>query len=137
MQMDKFTHKSQAAIQAAQGLAYELGHQEIQPEHLLKVLVAEPEGVVVPVLQKIGVAPATLLAEADQLLARLPKVSGGGFGQVALAAASHRLLEKSFKIAAGMHDEYVSQEHIFLALLEERETPVVLIPQTLILAGAR
>jgi ATP-dependent Clp protease ATP-binding subunit ClpB len=124
MQMDKFTHKSQAALQAAQGLAYELGHQEIQPEHLLKVLVAEPEGVVAPVLQKIGVAPAALISEADQLLERLPKVSGAGFGQVTMGGASHRLLEKSFKIAAGMRDEYVSQEHIFLALLEEKDTPV-------------
>jgi len=124
MQMDKLTHKSQAALQSAQGLAYELGHQEIQPEHLLKVLVGEPEGVVAPALQKIGVAPAALLAEADQLLERLPKVSGAGFGQVTMAAATHRFLEKSFKIAAGMRDEYVSQEHIFLALLEEKGPPV-------------
>jgi ATP-dependent Clp protease ATP-binding subunit ClpB len=124
MQMDKFTHKSQEALQSAQGLAYELGHQEIQPEHLLRVLLAGPEGVVVPVLQKIGVPPASVLAEADQLLARLPKVSGSGFGQVAMAAATHRLLEKAFKIAGSMRDEYVSQEHIFLALLDERDTPV-------------
>jgi len=124
MQMDKFTHKSQETLQSAQGLAYELGHQEIQPEHLLRMLVAEPEGVVAPTLQKIGVAPAAVITEADQLLARLPKVSGAGFGQVALAGASHRLLDKSFKIAASMRDDYVSQEHIFLALLEEKDTPV-------------
>ncbi len=124
MQMDKFTHKSQAALQAAQGLAYELGHQEIQPEHLLKVLLSEPDSVVVPVLQKIGVTPADLLAETEKLIERLPRVSGGGFGQVALAAATHRLLEKSFRVASSMHDEYVSLEHIFLALLEEKDTAV-------------
>jgi ATP-dependent Clp protease ATP-binding subunit ClpB len=124
MQMDKFTHKSQAALQAAQGLAYELGHQEIQPEHLLKVMLSEPDSVVLPVLQKIGVAPAALLTETEKLLERLPKVSGTGFGQVALAATTHRLLEKSFRTASAMHDEYVSLEHIFLAMLEEKDTAV-------------
>jgi len=124
MQIDKFTHKSQEALQAAQGLAYELGHQEILPEHLLKVLLEAPEGVIVPALQKIGVDPAGLRKTIAEEIDRIPKVSGGGFGQVALAQSTHRMLDKAYKVSSAMQDEYVSQEHLFLAMLEDKDSGV-------------
>ena len=82
MQFDKFTVKSQEALQAAQTLAGQKGHQEMQPEHLLAVLLQQTDGVIIPALQKMGASPARLAAEVDDLLEKLPKVSGSGFGQV-------------------------------------------------------
>jgi ATP-dependent Clp protease ATP-binding subunit ClpB len=124
MQFDKFTMKSQEAVQASQGLAESLGHQEIQPEHLLRVLLEQSEGVVLPVLQKIGVSVQPLLKEVDVLLDRLPKVSGGGFGQVYVSQKLKKVLDLAFKTAREMQDDYVSQEHLFLALLTAKESPV-------------
>ena len=81
MQLDKFTLKSQEAIQSAHSLAQNNGNQEIQPEHLLKAILEQPEGVAVPVLKKMGVDPSVILSETNQLIEQLPKVSGGGDGQ--------------------------------------------------------
>ncbi|MFN2367244.1 MAG: Clp protease N-terminal domain-containing protein, partial [Desulfurivibrionaceae bacterium] len=124
MQIDKLTHKSQEALQAAQSQAYERGHQEILPEHLLQVMLADSEGVVVPILQKIGVSPAALHGEVEELLKVVPTVSGSGFGQVVLSAAAHKLLDSAFKIASGMQDEYVSIEHILIAMTEAGDSGV-------------
>ena len=124
MQFDKFTLKSQEAIQASQGLAGSKGHQEIQPEHLLRVLLDQPEGVVLPVLQKMGVGVQPLLEEVDGLLDRLPKVSGSGFGQGYISQKLNKVLDLAFKAAREMQDEYVSQEHLFLALLTAKESSV-------------
>ena len=118
MQFDKFTMKSQEAVQAAQELAGQNGQQEILPIHLLKIIIAEPEGVVSPALRKLGQDPHHILAELDQAISRLPKVSGSGFGQVYASQELKKVLDQAFKIAADMHDEYVSQEHLFLAIME-------------------
>ena len=119
MQFDKFTMKSQEAIQAAQDLAEQNGQQEILPEHLLKVVIQQEDGVVSPVLRKLGVDPHLVLGEVDQLVASLPKVSGGGFGQVYASQRLKKVLDQAFKIASDMKDEYVSQEHLFFAILDE------------------
>ncbi len=118
MQFDKLTIKSQEALQAAQSLAQQKGHQELRPEHLLHALLSQPEGVIVPVLQKLGITIRTVLAETEQLLAKLPQVSGGGFSQVYASRELNGLLDQAFKTASSMQDEYVSQEHLFLALLD-------------------
>ena len=123
MQIEKFTHKSQQALQEAQSLAHDKGHQQIHPEHLVSVFLGHPEGVIVPVLRKIGVDPGQLKGEIQSLLGDIPQVSGSGFGQVTLSNQLHNILEKSFKIARDMQDEYVSQEHIFLAILEDKSSP--------------
>ncbi|MBI4793005.1 MAG: ATP-dependent chaperone ClpB [Deltaproteobacteria bacterium] len=120
MQFDKFTVKSQEALQAAQTLAGQKGHQEMQPEHLLAVLLQQTDGVIIPALQKMGASPARLAAEVDDLLEKLPKVNGSGFGQVYASQRMRLLLDQAFKEAAGMKDEYVSQEHLFLCILDER-----------------
>jgi len=120
MQFDKFTIKSQEAIQQSQAFAERLGHQEIKPEHLLAALLEQKEGVINPVLQKMGINLPTLKMEVNHLLENLPKVSGEGFGQVYASRQFKKILDQSFSLASNMQDEYVSQEHLFLALLEEK-----------------
>jgi ATP-dependent Clp protease ATP-binding subunit ClpB len=124
MQIDKFTMKSQEALQQAQSLAESKGHQEIQAEHLLQVLLQQPEGVAAPVLQKMGVAPQSMLAAVEEKIDHMPKVSGGGFGQIYLSPHLKRVLDHAFKLANEMRDEYVSQEHLFLALLDSKDSTV-------------
>ncbi|MBU0730732.1 MAG: ATP-dependent chaperone ClpB [Proteobacteria bacterium] len=121
MQFDKFTLKSQEAIQAAQNLAESKGHQEIYPEHLLLVLLQQTEGVIVPVLQKMGIDPAQLAAGVEAIIQRKPQVSGSGFGQVYASPRLKKILDDAFKVAKEMQDDYVSQEHFFLALLGEKD----------------
>lgn len=117
MQLDKFTLKSQEAIQSTQTLAQNRGHQEIQPEHLVKVILEQPEGVVVPVLQKMGITPSVILNETNKLINDLPQVTGAAANQSYASAQFRSLLEQSFKTASSMQDEYVSQEHLFLTIL--------------------
>jgi len=120
MQFDKFTLKSQEAIQESQSIAERNGQQEIKPEHLLAALLAQQDGVIIPVLQKMGVNLGSLKEDAEQLISGLPKVSGSGFGQVYASQPFKKVLDQSFSLAANMQDEYVSQEHLFLALLAEK-----------------
>jgi ATP-dependent Clp protease ATP-binding subunit ClpB len=121
MQFDKFTLKSQEAIQSAQQLAENGGNQEITPAHLTKAILEQPDGVVVPALQKMGIDPSRVLALLNEQVQSLPRVSGSGATQVYVSAELKRLLDNSFSVASQMQDEYVSQEHIFLALLKERK----------------
>lgn len=117
MQLDKFTLKSQEAIQNAHNLAQSGGNQEIQPEHLLKVILEQPEGVVVPVLQKMGITPSLILKETNALISDLPQVTGAAANQSYASPQFRTLLEQAFKTASNMQDEYVSQEHLFLTML--------------------
>jgi ATP-dependent Clp protease ATP-binding subunit ClpB len=117
MQPDKFTLKSQEAIQAAQTQAQGNGNQELQPEHLLKAILEQPEGVVVPALQKMGIEPSVILSKTNQLIEKLPKVSGAGAGQTYASQDFRNLLDQALKTATDMQDEYVSQEHLFMAML--------------------
>ncbi|ADH84776.1 ATP-dependent chaperone ClpB [Desulfurivibrio alkaliphilus] len=121
MKFDKFTMKSQEAVQEAQSLALERQHQELQPEHLAKVLLDQTDGVIAPVLQKMGVSREKLAAEMEALVSKLPQVSGAGATQLYASTAFQRLLDRAFKVASGMQDEYVSQEHLVLALLEDKD----------------
>ncbi|HSR36736.1 MAG TPA: Clp protease N-terminal domain-containing protein, partial [Desulfurivibrionaceae bacterium] len=122
MQFDKFTMKSQEALQAAQSLADQYGNQELQPEHLLKGLFEDRDGVIAPTLQKLGISREALVAEMEALVNRLPKVSGPGAGQVYASQSFRRLLDRAFKVASEMQDEFVSQEHLLLAALDERDS---------------
>ncbi len=117
MQLDKFTVKSQEAIQTAHNTAQQFGNQEMQPEHLLKAILEQPEGVVVPVLQKMGIEPSRVLAAANELIDKLPKVSGGGAGQTYMSQDFKKVMDEAFKKATSMQDDYVSQEHLFMAIL--------------------
>jgi ATP-dependent Clp protease ATP-binding subunit ClpB len=112
---DKFTVKAQEAIQVANDFASEHGNPELQPLHLLIALVEDQEGVVVPVLSKVGANPQAVATDARRAIAALPKVSGGAM-QPQMSNAIHKLLEQAFKEAANFKDEYVSAEHLLLAI---------------------
>jgi len=131
MRYDKLTVKCQEALSEAQSSATQRGHSQIQPAHLLAALLAQPEGSTIPILQKIGVARGTLDAALDDLLGQLPKVSGGA--QPQLSGNTARVLEKAFAEAEGMQDEYVSTEHLLLAIAAEDSDPAA---QALRQAGA-
>jgi len=117
MRWDQFTVMSQEAIQKARGRAEEMGHQEIRPEHLLESFLAQDENIVNSILSKIGAPVAKIRADLDAALGRLPKVSGGG--ESSLSPALRQILEAARKEAEQLKDEYVSTEHLFLALLKE------------------
>jgi ATP-dependent Clp protease ATP-binding subunit ClpB len=119
---DKFTVKAQEAIQAANDLASEHGNPELTPLHILAALVEDAEGVVVPVLTKVGANPRAISTEARSQIARLPKVTGGA-SQAQMSAAAQKLLEQAFKEAANFKDEYVSTEHLLLAITHLKNDP--------------
>jgi ATP-dependent Clp protease ATP-binding subunit ClpB len=114
MQSDKFTIKSQEAISRAQSLAREHGHNLIESTHLLQALLEQEDGSTVPVLQKLGVSVPGLRQTVAAQLGALPKVSGGTQVQLGQSAAS--ALDAAFREADQLKDEYVSTEHILLAL---------------------
>ncbi len=121
MRMDKLTIKSQEALAEAQSLASSRGHSEIQPAHVLRALLGQPEGSTVPVLQKLGVPIDVLRSEIEKLLEQAPRVSGGA--QPQLARATSQLLEAAFAEADALKDEYVSTEHLLLAIAAAKSDP--------------
>src|ERR1700761_9166801 len=99
---DKFTVKAQEAVQRASELASEYGNPELLPIHLLAALVEDKEGIVAPVLEKIGIGPQALLSEIYKAIEQLPKVSGSdGANQPTMSQQVTQLLERSFKEAEG------------------------------------
>ncbi|MFZ0688153.1 MAG: ATP-dependent chaperone ClpB [Terriglobales bacterium] len=121
---DKFTVKAQEAVQRANELASEHGNSELAPLHLLAALVEDKEGIVAPVLEKIGIGPQAVLNDVYKEIEKLPKVSGsGGAQQPSMSSQVNQLLEKSFKEADGFKDEYVSTEHMLLALTDLKRDP--------------
>ena len=114
---DKFTLKAQEAVQRGNELASEHGNPELLPLHLLAALLEDKEGIVPPVLEKIGIGPQTVLNEIYQEMERLPKVSGGA-AQASLSQAANQLLDRAFKEADNFKDEYVSTEHLLLAVTQ-------------------
>ena len=112
---DKFTVKAQEAVQRASQLASEHGNPELQPMHLLAALLEDKEGIVPPVLEKIGIGPQAVLSEIYGEIEKLPKVSGEA-SQATLSNATNKLLEQAFKEASNFKDEYVSTEHLLLAI---------------------
>ena len=123
---DKLTIKAQEAIQAATDLASQHGNPELLPVHLLAALVEDREGIVVPVLERIGASPQAVLAEARRQIEHLPKVSGGA-AQPSLSAPASRMLDQAFKEADNFKDEYVSTEHLLLAVAQAKGDPAQLL----------
>jgi ATP-dependent Clp protease ATP-binding subunit ClpB len=121
IRFDKFTLKAQEALQAAQELAASHAHQQIEPLHLLGALLAQREGIVPPVLGKLGVRANALHQDVDKELSRLPRVSG--VTQQYLSAAANELLSNSFDEAMEFKDEYVSTEHLLLAMTAQAGQP--------------
>src|SRR5262249_33904063 len=112
---DKFTVKAQKAVQRASQLANEHGNPELQPLHLLAALLQDQEGIVPPVLEKIGIGPQTVLSSVSGEIEKLPKVSGEA-AQPTIASETNKLLEQAFKEASNFKDEYVSTKHLLLTI---------------------
>src|SRR5271154_4182975 len=117
---DKFTVKAQEAVQRANELASEHGNAELLPLHLLAALIEDKEGIVPPVLEKIGIGPQAVLNDVYGEIDRLPKVSGES-AQATMSPAVNQLLERAFKEAANFKDEYVSTEHLLLAATQGKQ----------------
>lgn len=122
MRFDKFTLKAQQAVQGAQELAQTLNHAQIEPAHLLRTLLAQEEGLVRPLLKKLEVEPQRVIQGVEDILAKLPRVSGAV--QVYLAPELSQVFDEAFKLANQMKDEYVSTEHLFLAMIMAKTTAV-------------
>src|SRR5215475_4666535 len=108
---DKFTVKAQEAVQRANSLASDHGNPELQPVHILAALLEDKEGIVPPVLEKIGIGSQAVLHDVYAEIEKLPKVSGSA-NQPGLSPATNQLLERAFKEADNFKDEYVSTEHL-------------------------
>ncbi|MEN6637667.1 MAG: ATP-dependent chaperone ClpB [Smithella sp.] len=121
MRFDKFTLKVQEALQDAQSLAGTLGHQAIEPEHLLVSLLQQQDGIAGAILNKLNVSPQKVEQELHHNLKKQPSVGGAGTGQVYLGGRLNKLLDKAMTGAAQLKDEYVSAEHVLVAMSEEKE----------------
>jgi ATP-dependent Clp protease ATP-binding subunit ClpB len=119
MDFEKFTDRAKGFIQAAQSLALREGHQQVGTDHLLKVLLDDPEGMVAGLMQRAGGRPGEALASIEAALAKRPKVSGGGAGQVYLAPELARVFDQAQKIADKAGDKFVTVERLLLALAME------------------
>jgi len=120
MRFDKFTIKSQELIQNAQSLASSHNNQQIEPEHLLSTMLDESEGIARAMLDKLGVSAGDISRELSAAIDRLPKVSGGAVGDAYISPRTKSVLDGAFAEAAKMKDQYVSIEHIFLGILDEK-----------------
>jgi ATP-dependent Clp protease ATP-binding subunit ClpB len=123
MRLDKLTVKAQEALQEAKNLADEYNQQQIGVEHLLLALVKQPEGIVIPILQKIGVDIGQLNSRINEHLESQPQVYGGGSGvdQLYISPRLNKVLEAAWKEAQAMKDEYMSTEHMLLAIADETD----------------
>src|ERR1035437_7202656 len=120
---DKLTVKAQEAMQRANDLASEHGNPELQPAHILAALLEDREGIVSPLLERVGLHVPTVQAEAMRVIENLPKGSGSGAPQAHLSDAASQMLENAFKEAANFKDDYVSTEQILLALTKLKRDP--------------
>lgn len=122
MNFNKFTIKSQEAVQNAQEIASSYGNQLIEAEHLLAALVQDSSGIIVPILQKVGANVSFVKIKVNELLDKLPKVSGTTIANQSLSQNLARLFERAQKQAQNLKDEYISAEHLLLAMVEARES---------------
>ena len=119
MRFDKLTLKSQEALQDAQGLAEKRNHQAVDVEHLLMVLLGQKEGVAPSLLQKLGAPASALFQGLQKALDRLPQVTGAGITQTYITPRLKKVLEGAAASADELKDEYVSTEHVLLAMVED------------------
>ncbi len=118
MKWDKFTVMAQEAFQQAQSRAEELGNQELKPEHLLWAFLNQEENIVNSVLAKIEVNPSRILEDLNSSLDKIPKVEGGG--EVYLSSSLRKIMTNAQKEADKLKDDFISTEHLFLAVLMEK-----------------
>lgn len=118
MKFDRFTIRGQEAVQEAIGVAEKAGHQQVEPEHILAAMLDQKEGVVKPILGKIGANAQTIATDVDAAMAKFPKVSGG---QQYFSSRTNTLFQDAQKEAEKMEDEYVSTEHLLMTIAAEKQ----------------
>jgi ATP-dependent Clp protease ATP-binding subunit ClpC len=125
MRFDRFTERAQEAAQRATEIIQRYGHNQIDTEHLLLALIEQPQGVVPQILEILKVDPQILQERLDYILKTSPKASifGGGAGQIFITPRVKRIIDQANEEASRLKDEYISTEHIFLAILGEKNTP--------------
>jgi ATP-dependent Clp protease ATP-binding subunit ClpB len=121
MRFDKFTLKVQEALQDAQTFADSLGHQAIEPEHLLICLLRQEDGIAGAILNKLNAQPRKMEQELERYLKKQPSIQGAGTGQVYLSGRLNKIFDKALTEAAQLKDEYVSAEHVLIVVAEEKE----------------
>src|SRR5918999_1184061 len=128
MQPDRFTHKSQEAVAAAQRIAAESRNPQVAPHHLLLALLEQEDGLVVPVLQKLGANVAAIADRARAAAGELPRVSGDAEPEIRTAQSFVRTLQRAEKEMSALGDEYISTEHILLALTDRNSGVADVLP---------
>lgn len=123
MDFEKYTERSRGFLQAAQTMALARGHQRFAPEHLLKVLIDDPEGMAAGLIRAAGGQPETVKARNEDALAKIPKVEGGGAGNLYLAPEMARLFEAAEKLREKAGDSFVAAERLLQALAMQAGTP--------------
>jgi ATP-dependent Clp protease ATP-binding subunit ClpB len=121
MQTEKMTLKAQEALQDAKSIAERKNHQQIDVEHLLAALISQKEGIVLPILQKLGANVELIVSQLERELDRIPRVTGRGAGQIYLSSRVNDILDAAWKEAERLTDEYVSTEHLLLAIADEKQ----------------
>lgn len=121
-----FTQKSMDAIRLAQSAATERGHMQIEPVHILYALLSQEESLIAALLERMGIDVSSMIKACEGALSRVSSVSGPGrrSGEVYVSQGTERLMNDSAKLAKSMNDEYISVEHLFLALLDSRDYAV-------------
>lgn len=125
IRFDRFTERAQDAATRSYEILQRYGHNQVDTEHMLLALLEQPEGVVLTILERLGADASLLRAKLDDILRASPKASiyGGGAGQVFITPRVKRVIDLANEEANRFRDEYISTEHIFLAILGERNTP--------------
>jgi ATP-dependent Clp protease ATP-binding subunit ClpC len=125
MRFDRFTERAQEAAQRAAEIIQRYGHNQIDTEHILLALIEQPQGVIPQILETLKVDATALSERLDYILRTSPKANifGGGAGQIFITPRVKRIIDLANEEANRLHDEYISTEHIFLAILSERSTP--------------
>ena len=114
IRFDKLTIKAQEALQSAQEIAQKLNHQEVDGEHLLSALIQQPDGLVRPLLDKLGLSPDSIVSQLDDELNRRPQVHGAG--ETYLSKSLRQTLDVAQSQADKLKDQYVGAEHLLLGL---------------------
>src|ERR1700691_3644361 len=122
MDLEKYTERSKGFVQAAQNLALRSGHQRLTPEHLLKILLDDKEGLCANLINAAGGDAKAALMAVEAELNRQPKVEGSGAGQVFMSPELARIFEQAEKIAEKAGDSFVTVERLLLALAMAKET---------------
>ncbi len=122
MNVEKYTDRARGFVQSAQSLALREGHQQFTPEHVLKVLLDDPEGLAAGLIDRAGGQSRQALQAVEAALAKMPKVSGGGSGQLYLSPATARVFDQAEKVAEKSGDSYVTVERLLLALALEKDS---------------